>query len=137
MVKYADVPYARSMVSVKVGRTTITYVGSRKGWGFAPTDLSNVYALIDQDSDTKVDKVLVLVRDLRTPSGIALRGNSLFISGYDDDAGEVKRGAIWKIEDVHSKALAGMVREFALLCQPDCVWLHSILHAAPAESAGL
>lgn len=118
VVKYAEVPYARSMVSVKVGRTTITYVGSRKGWGFSPTDLSNVYALIDQDSDTKVDKVLVLVKDLRTPSGIALRGTSLFISGYDDDgnAGTVKRGAIWKIEDVHSKALAGMVRECALLC---------------------
>lgn len=109
VTKYADVAYARSLVSTKVGEATITYVGSRKGWGFSVEDVSSVWALVDADSDGSVDSTVELVADMRTPSGIALRADALFITGYDDDGqpDSVKRGAVWRLDDVHTKALEG------------------------------
>ncbi|KAF8071065.1 SMC3 [Scenedesmus sp. PABB004] len=112
IVKYADAEYARSLVSTKVGDATITYVGSRKGWGGEPSD---VFALIDLTSDGVVDTTLRLVTGLNTPNGIALwsdgaacKGGCLYIAGYfDADATTPGPGAIWVVRDVHAKALNG------------------------------
>ncbi|MBQ4832833.1 PQQ-dependent sugar dehydrogenase [Pseudoalteromonas sp. MMG010] len=80
-----DVKNARQIAVSKKG---IVYVGSR-GAG-------NVYALIDHNSDGKADKKFTIATGLNMPSGVAIKGNDLYV-------GEVNRIIRFKDIDQHLK----------------------------------
>jgi hypothetical protein len=67
-----------------------------------------VFAVVDKDSDGKVDYVHSLVEGgINTPNGIALQGTSLFVASYEDKGGQdtTPKGLIWRLDDVHQYAL--------------------------------
>lgn len=102
---YTKAQYARSMTSVVYKGATILYVGTRKDWGGAHSD---VFAVVDSNSDGVVDYVHSLVVDgINTPHGIALQGDSLFVASYEDfpDDGVKEKGLIWRLDNVHQYAL--------------------------------
>eukprot|EP00878_Enallax_costatus_P012020 GHUV01012549.1.p1 GENE.GHUV01012549.1~~GHUV01012549.1.p1 ORF type:complete len:431 (+),score=68.85 GHUV01012549.1:66-1295(+) len=101
---YANVSYARSLISIKKGRATITYVGSRLGWG---TTLSDVWAIVDSNSDGKPEYTWQLVKQLNTPSGIALDKNNdiLYVSGFQNTSSGDLKGMVWSMKDVSKYAL--------------------------------
>jgi len=77
---FADnVPNARQLA---MGESGIIYAGSREA--------GNVYAIVDENKDSKVDTVYTIAKDLRMPSGIAFRNGSLYVAAvstiyrYDD-----------------------------------------------------
>ncbi|TMO92896.1 sorbosone dehydrogenase, partial [Pseudoalteromonas sp. S3178] len=55
-----------------VSPTGVVYVGSRKA--------GKVHALIDSDKDGKADRKIVLAQGLNMPSGLAMKGNDLFVA---------------------------------------------------------
>lgn len=61
---------------IAVSKKGIVYVGSRKA--------GNVYALIDHNSDGVADKQIVVASGLNMPSGLAIKGDDLYV-------GEVQR----------------------------------------------
>ena len=65
----ADVPNARQMA---LGDKGTLFVGSRRA--------GNVYAVVDRDGDHKADRVYTVARGLTSPSGIAFRDGSLYVS---------------------------------------------------------
>jgi glucose/arabinose dehydrogenase len=78
----ADVPNARQMALSPKG---VLFVGSRSE--------GKVYAVVDQNKDGKADKVWVIARGLRMPSGVAFRDGSLYV-------GDVSKVLRWDgIED--------------------------------------
>ena len=67
---FADkVPGARSLA---LGDRGTVFVGTRK--------LDRVYALTDEDSDGRADKVRILARGLRIPNGVAFRRGTLYVA---------------------------------------------------------
>ena len=77
---FADnVPNARQLA---MGESGIIYAGSREA--------GNVYAIVDENKDSKADTVYTIAKDLRMPSGIAFRNGSLYVAAvstiyrYDD-----------------------------------------------------
>ncbi|MFY8326541.1 PQQ-dependent sugar dehydrogenase [Pseudoalteromonas sp. ZZD1] len=81
-----DVENARQIAVSKKG---IVYVGSRKA--------GNVYALIDHNSDGVADKQILVASDLSMPSGLAIKGDDLYV-------GEVHRIIRFKNIDKQLKA---------------------------------
>jgi len=77
-----DVPGARSMA---LGPRGTLFVGTRSG--------DSVRAVIDRDGDGRADEVRVIASGLKTPNGVAMRGNDLYI-------GEVHR--ISRLEDIEA-----------------------------------
>jgi len=70
---YSDqVPNARQMVLSPRG---ILYVGSREE--------GKVYAVVDGDRDGRADKVHVIARGLKMPSGVAFRDGALYVADID------------------------------------------------------
>lgn len=55
-----------------VSPTGVVYVGSRKA--------GKVHALIDSDKDGKADRKIVLAQGLNMPSGLAMKGDDLFVA---------------------------------------------------------
>jgi len=64
----------------------IIYVGTRR-----TGKNGNVYALIDEDNDFKIDTVKVIASGLRMPNGVAFQNNDLYVSEVSN---------IWKFEDI-------------------------------------
>ncbi|MDN3379214.1 MULTISPECIES: PQQ-dependent sugar dehydrogenase [unclassified Pseudoalteromonas] len=81
-----DVENARQIAVSKKG---IVYVGSRKA--------GKVYALIDHNSDGVADKQILVASDLSMPSGLAIKGDDLYV-------GEVHRIIRFKNIDKQLKA---------------------------------
>ena len=70
---YSDkVPGARQMA---LGNKGTVFVGSKKSGRF--------YALIDANTDYKVDQHIIIRNDLNLPTGVAFNGGDLFVSGPD------------------------------------------------------
>lgn len=65
----AEVPNARQMAR---GDKGTLFVGSRRA--------GNVYAVVDRDGDHKADRVYTIAKGLTSPSGIAFRDGSLYVS---------------------------------------------------------
>jgi len=65
----SNVPNARSMVLSESG---ILFVGSRSA--------GNVYALVDNDKDNKVDEVITVASDLDMPNGVDIKDGDLYVS---------------------------------------------------------
>jgi len=68
----ANVPEARQMALSPAG---VLYVGSR--------NRGEVRALVDEDHDGRVDRMVVIARGLRMPTGLAFRDGSLFVAAVD------------------------------------------------------
>eukprot|EP00775_Hariotina_reticulata_P002029 gene2029-2351_t len=86
-----DLSGARMLASVKVKGDTIVYVGSVS---------SNVYYVVDRGSDGTPDFSGSLLSDINTPNGVAVRGNDLYVSGFQGG-----KGMVWKIRNAHTYAL--------------------------------
>jgi len=78
----SDVPNARSMVLSESG---ILFVGTRSS--------GNVYALVDNDKDYKVDEVITIASGLDMPNGVDLKDGNLYVA-------EVSR--IIKFDDIEN-----------------------------------
>lgn len=65
----SDIPNARSMVLSKSG---ILFVGTRSA--------GNVYALIDNNKDKKVDEVITIASGLDMPNGVDLKDGDLYVA---------------------------------------------------------
>lgn len=65
----SNVPNARSMVLSKSG---ILFVGTRSA--------GNVYALVDNDKDFKVDEVITIASGLDMPNGVDLKDGDLYVA---------------------------------------------------------
>ncbi len=74
-------------------------------------DALQVWAVVDTDSDGKVDYTWQLVKDLNTPSGIALNADDdmLYVSGFEGPEDNLK-GMVWGLKDVSRYALEKKVR---------------------------
>ena len=59
-----------------ISQSGVIFAGSRKA--------GKVHGLIDQDGDAYAETVLVLAEDLTMPSGLAIRGNDLYIAALSD-----------------------------------------------------
>ena len=59
-----------------ISQSGVIFAGSRKA--------GKVHGLIDQDGDAYAETVLVLAEDLTMPSGLAIRGNDLYIAELRD-----------------------------------------------------
>ena len=68
-----DIPDARSLTRSPV--TGTVYVGSRKN--------TNVYALVDADSDGKAEEVIRVATTLDTPNGVAWHKGDLYVAEVD------------------------------------------------------
>lgn len=79
---------------------------------FAVVLLLQVWAIVDTDSDGKPEYTWQLVKDLNTPSGIALdeKEDILYVSGWEGAAGAGGKGMIWGLKDVSTAALQKKVR---------------------------
>lgn len=88
---------ARSMA---LGPKGILFVGTRTA--------GNVYALIDEDNDKKVDRKIIIARKLRAPNGIAFKDGALYVS-------EISR--VWRYDDIEAKILAGVEPKPTLIRQ--------------------
>ena len=78
----SNIPNARSMVLSESG---ILFVGTRNA--------GNIYALVDNDKDFKVDEVITIASGLDMPNGVDLKGGDLYVA-------EVSR--IIKFENIES-----------------------------------
>ncbi len=68
---YAEnVPGARSMARSESG---ILFVGTRDRSG-------NVYALLDNNNDNKIDEVVTIISGLNMPNGVAIRNGALYVA---------------------------------------------------------
>lgn len=65
----SPVPGARSMILSPRG---VLFVGSRSE--------GKVYAIVDRNADNRADKVIVIVKGLNSPNGVAFRGTSLYVA---------------------------------------------------------
>lgn len=65
----SGVPNARSMVMSPDG---ILFVGTRQA--------GKVYAVLDENSDSKADRVITIAEDLEMPNGVAFRDGSLYVA---------------------------------------------------------
>ena len=81
----SNVPNARSMVLSPNG---VLYVGSRSA--------GNVYALVDNDKDFKVDEMFIVASGLDMPNGVDLKDGDLYVA-------EVNR--IIKFADIDNNSL--------------------------------
>ncbi|MDE0757712.1 MAG: sorbosone dehydrogenase family protein, partial [Pseudomonadales bacterium] len=59
-----------------ISQSGVIFAGSRKA--------GKVHGLIDQDGDAYAETVVVLAEDLTMPSGLAIRGNDLYIAALSD-----------------------------------------------------
>lgn len=66
---YAQVENARQMA---LGDDGVLYVGSRNA--------GKVHAVIDEDRDYRADKVILVAKELRMPSGVAYRDGDLYVA---------------------------------------------------------
>lgn len=69
-----------------------------------------VWAIVDSDSDGKPEYTWQLVKNLNTPSGIALDGKHdiLYVSGFEGPVDGLK-GMVWALKDVSKYALSKKV----------------------------
>jgi len=63
-----------------------------------------VYYVVDTNSDGTPDYSGQLLSDIDTPTGVAVRGQQLFVSGFQNG-----KGMIWRLDDVHEYALQNKV----------------------------
>eukprot|EP00775_Hariotina_reticulata_P005822 gene5822-6063_t len=98
--KYAEVPSGRSLLTRRHNGSTVTYVSTMTL--FTSDTPSGVWALVDSDSDGKVDYTQLLVDKLDTPNGIAMKNNTLYISGFINNR---TQGVIWALANAPSYAL--------------------------------
>jgi hypothetical protein len=86
---------------------------------------AQVFAVVDTNSDGRVDYVHKLVKDgINTPNGIALRGGSLFVASYEDTG--VEAGLIWRLDDIHEYALTKKVRVSEHTHHQDTLHTHAL-----------
>ena len=69
---YAEVSNARSLEVVATNEQIVVFVGNRKE--------DKVYALVDEDSDGKVDEKIVIASGLNSPNGVAFASGDLYVA---------------------------------------------------------
>jgi len=78
----SGVPNARSMT---FGDKGTLFVGTRTE--------GNVYAIIDADHDNKADRVITILKGMRSPNGVAFKDGSLYVAEVSN---------IWRLDDIEN-----------------------------------